>query len=321
MIYTSQIEISITAKNSITAALNIETTIDNSRLIAAAFSEGARDSLAKTMKNSPKNLANALLQNGELIDGTINLVSRATTLDNYVYEGDLAREGLRQGIKGAIITGNLTYQGVLLAGDMAYKGAAIVGDGAIVAGDLTYNSSLLIPDVLIGTNLSSFNPIISNEGKAGIRRTSQDAILGTLPWLSRVIDENNNERNNETGEVINNPAPNFLPGMLSGNDKANTGISSLSCRESFLCRNTFSDQALHFYIPNRITPFFHSGSAFHDAGNYKDWKNQATIIPYLTINQLGAIGTLLDIPNWQRNFVDDKANIFGGGRAQLKNSQ
>ena len=81
MIYTSQIEISITAKNSITAALNIETTIDNSRLIAAAFSEGARDSLAKTMKNSPKNLANALLQNGELIDGAINLVSRATTLD------------------------------------------------------------------------------------------------------------------------------------------------------------------------------------------------------------------------------------------------
>ena len=70
-------------KDSITAALNIEATIDN-RLIAAAFSEGARDSLVKTMKNSPENLANALLQNGELIDGTINLVSRAALLIKYI---------------------------------------------------------------------------------------------------------------------------------------------------------------------------------------------------------------------------------------------
>ena len=324
-------------KDTITGALDIETTIDN-RLFAAAY-EGASYLLAPDDKknnvdfsawnsvksdfvNQGANFSNAILQNGELIDGAINLASRAATLDNYVYEGDLAREGLRQGIKGVIIAGNLTYQGVLLAGDMAYKGALIARDGtidgaliardgAIAAGDLTYNSSLLIPDALIGTNLSSLNPIISDEGKAGIRRTSQDAILGTLPWLSRWIDENNTVNlRDKNGNIVaskNYPAPNILPAFW--NDP-NMGISDPGCKSSTLsCGLWFGDSGI-LRLPHDIGPGSDSASGFHDAGNYPKWATQVTIPPYFAVNYLGSIGTILDIPNWHQNFVNPDTYIF-----------
>ena len=120
-------------------------------------------------------------------------------------------------------------------------------------------------------------------------------------------------------DVIDNPAPNMLPGILSGNDKPNTGIRNPNCYASSLCKYSVSDQAPHFAIPNRIVPLVHSGSAYHDAGGYEGWKNQATIAPYLLYNAYGAVGTLIDVKNWDQNFVNPNTNIFNG--AQPRNTK
>ena len=115
-------------KDTITGALNVSATVDN-RLIAAAFgSEGAQDSLVKTIKDGPKNLANALEQNALLIDlasetlGEVPLVGGITRnvvtsipegILDYFYEDDSRVYDRNGNIVSATSATNYLVNGVM----------------------------------------------------------------------------------------------------------------------------------------------------------------------------------------------------------------
>ena len=188
----------------------------------------------------------------------------------------------------------------------------IAGALAEAGVQLTVGTLKLTSDILIGTNASALNPRESDPDGA---RTADDAIAGTLPWFSRYGDENNTVTKTETqkdGSVkiteTNYPAPNLLPGF--GNDPI-MGINHETCG-GFVCKYFGSDRAPLFVGMHQILPGADSDSAFHDAGKYHPdpITTGATIPPYFLFNKIGAVGTFFDVPNWRRNFVDPKTNIF-----------
>ena len=132
--------------------------------------------------------------------------------------------------------------------------------------------------------------------------------------MSRWIDENNIVVKKVTvdgKEVLTEtdyPAPNLLPGI--GNDPI-MGIANETCG-GVVCKYLGSDRAPLFVVTHQIFPGADSDSAFHDAGKYNPdpITTAVTIPPYFLFNKIGAIGTLLDAPNWKRNFIDSETNIF-----------
>jgi len=170
------------------------------------------------------------------------------------------------------------------------------------------NNLNLSSDIWFGTNLS--RPKVTESG-----RTSNDAVPGTLPWFSRVGNENNTVTTKEKqsdGTYItlqtDYPAPNLLPAFW--NDP-NMGISDSGCKANSGCYYLASDEAPVLVLAHGL-PGSDSGSAFHDAGKYPNNPviTAITIPPYFIFNYIGAIGTFFDVPNWNKNFIDPKTNIF-----------
>ncbi|MES2961705.1 MAG: hemagglutinin repeat-containing protein [Pseudomonadota bacterium] len=197
---------------------------------------------------------------------------------------------------------------------LAAAGNLIIGDKDAAAGNWdSYVTDIikgvqLTSDVAFGTNYSQYNP---RQSKEGDNLSSEDAIVGTLPWLSRKINESNDRVDN--GEPIIAPAPNLWVGK---GGIPNTGINiqdpaNAECAASTSCKILLSDQGAleitHDYIPG-----MRSASSFHDAGQYPSWANFLTIPPYFVVNYLGTVGTMFDVPNWNQNFLNPNTNIFKG---------
>ena len=165
----------------------------------------------------------------------------------------------------------------------------------------------LSSDIFFGTNLA--RPKVSESGT-----TSADAVPGTLPWLSRWVNENNKVVKSDVvdGKIVltatDYPAPNLLPGF--GNEPI-MGITHKTCQGSF-CYYLASDQAPLLKVIHQTFPGADSSSAFHDAGKYPNdpITTFVTIPPYFAVNIIGAIGTFFDVGNWKQNFVDPKTSIF-----------
>jgi hypothetical protein len=194
--------------------------------------------------------------------------------------------------------------GNLIMGDTASAGA----NWQSYAGDAAKGVNIT-SDIVFGTNSSDQNPQVTESGT-----TSKDAVPLTPVWASRLIDENNNEIDPDTGNPIPHPAPNLLTGLWSDNpsqpkERPSVGFADPSCRSNYLsCGMWISDKAPHLQVLHYGIPGFKSFSQFHDAattnpdgteksGAYKF----ISIFPYIPANYYGAIGTILDSKNWNQN--------------------
>ncbi len=146
------------------------------------------------------------------------------------------------------------------------------------------------------------------------------AVPGSPVWASRVIDGNNNEVDKETGKITYHPAPNLWTGIWADNlgqakEDPSVGRNDNGCKDSALCRETISDEAYHLKALYYGVPGFKSFSQFHDAattnadgteksGAYKF----ISIFPYIPANYCGAIGTILDAKNWNKNSPQNSNN-------------
>jgi hypothetical protein len=132
-------------------------------------------------------------------------------------------------------------------------------------------------------------------------------IIGAIPyspvWTSREINSLNGK---------NIPAPNLLPGLFM--TKSETGQTP-----------DFNNPNLNDYIMGNKNPLFQlswqmlpgvkSATETHDFGMDKEEKLNgkanlvATIIPYFISNYYGAIGTLIDVKNYQKNYTEIKQSF------------
>lgn len=148
-------------------------------------------------------------------------------------------------------------------------------------------------DFWFGTNF-----VVKKKTETG--NASIDTIPFTPVWVSRMVDENNNEIKNQ--QLINHPAPNLWTGNpFNSNEKSSVGRADDACKNSYICRIAISDYAIHLKAFYYGVPGFKSFSQFHDSATTNSNGSEKSgfykffsIFPYMAINYYGAIGTVLD---------------------------
>jgi hypothetical protein len=136
-------------------------------------------------------------------------------------------------------------------------------------------------------------------------------------YASRVINENNDQ----TGKAPN-PAPHFIPGLGLTESETGKDYSFNEVTETFdipefpksLASGTKANPILKGMY--HTIPGFPSNSGFHDAG--MEWMGDpngfvkaVTIPPYFAYNYYGAVGTLMDVPNYNTNFTGIRNSVIG----------
>ena len=127
-------------------------------------------------------------------------------------------------------------------------------------------------------------------------------IPGSPVWVSRYINDNNNEF----------AAPNIIPGLFLKTSEM--GQDPEYDLDGKITNYSVSNRNPVFQFLNHTIPGGYSATSYHDVGMMK---NQAkslekiyTIPHYFLFNYYGSVGTLVDVRNYEKNYLNIKNDIF-----------
>jgi hypothetical protein len=237
-------------------------------------------------------------------------------------DGTKAPEDSYSKHRGTVAIGTQDVDGVTRA--TVGAGAIIVGSGDLIElnRDVTKANEITKSDSSKGEVTAPIPNQVAEPVRDGmymVATTGGKTVYYVSPvYASRVINENNDQ----TGKP-ENPAPHFVPGL--GLTKSETGRDPeidvvtnqeipVGFLESFTVGTNQNPILKGMY---HTIPGFPSNTGFHDAAmegmvNPSDFVKAVSIPPYFAYNYYGAVGTLMDVPNYNTNFTEIRNTVIHG---------